>query len=342
MNEPRKRKSTGNVTLADVAKHAGVGSMTVSRALRTPELVSEKLREKIQQVVDELGYIPNKTAGALASGESYSIALILPSLVEKSSALFLPRFQQTLNKAGYQLLLGYSDYSTEQEEKLLATVLESRPAGVVVFGSIHSPRTQQLLETANTQVIEICELNTQSRYLTMAVDHFKMGKQATEHLIKRGFKKIGFIGARTQHSTLQQKLHGWQSAMLENYLTPDHFLTTHEGPSAQLGVEGLSKLLLREAGLDALICSHEEIAIGALFECHRRVIKVPWDMAIISLEGTSMGAHAFPSLTCLEVDYEKMGAKAAEMLLRAIKNEEPLPRAEVSFTLQARASTSIN
>lgn len=224
----------------------------------------------------------------------------------------------------------------------MATFLESRPAGVVVFGSIHSSRTQQLLDAANTQVLEISELNANVGYLTMAVDHFKMGKQATEHLIQRGFKKIGFIGARTQHSTLQQKLHGWQSAMLENYLTPDHFLTTHEGPSAQLGVEGVSKLLLREAGLDALICSHEDIAIGALFECHRRVIKVPWDMAIISLEGASMGAHAFPSLTCLEVDYEKMGAKAAEMLLHAVKNEAPPSRVEVNFTLQVRASTSIN
>lgn len=92
--------------------------MTVSRALRTPELVSDKLREKIQQVVDELGYIPNKAAGALASAESYSIALIIPSLFEKACAHFLPSFQQALNKAGYQLLLGYSDYSIEQEEKV--------------------------------------------------------------------------------------------------------------------------------------------------------------------------------------------------------------------------------
>ncbi len=152
MSEPRKRRSTGSVTLADVAKKAGVGTMTVSRALRTPELVSDKLRDKIQQVVDELGYIPNKAAGALASAESYSIALILPSLVEKSCALFLPSFQHTLNKAGYQLLLGYSDYSTEQEEKLLSTFLEDRPAGVVLFGSSHSDRTHQLLHSANTQV----------------------------------------------------------------------------------------------------------------------------------------------------------------------------------------------
>ncbi|MBF4376689.1 LacI family DNA-binding transcriptional regulator, partial [Vibrio anguillarum] len=121
MSESRKRRSTGKVTIADVAAKAGVGTMTVSRALRTPELVSSKLREKIEFVVEELGYIPNKAAGALASGENYSIALIIPSLIEKSCAVFLPNFQHSLNRQGYQLLLGYSDYSIDNEEKLLAT-----------------------------------------------------------------------------------------------------------------------------------------------------------------------------------------------------------------------------
>ncbi len=67
MEKTRKRKNTGRVTLQDVAKYAGVGSMTVSRALRTPELVSDKLREKINEAVEELGYIPNSAAGILAS-----------------------------------------------------------------------------------------------------------------------------------------------------------------------------------------------------------------------------------------------------------------------------------
>ncbi len=341
MSETRKRRSTGNVTLADVAKQAGVGTMTVSRALRTPDLVSEKLREKIQQVVDELGYIPNKVAGALASAESYSIALILPSLVEKSCAHFLPNFQHTLNKAGYQLLLGYSGYSVEQEEKLLCTFLEDRPAGVVLFGSHHSERTHQLLSSTNAHVLEIAELNSAARYMNIGVDYFEVGKLCTRHLIEQGFKNIGFIGARGNHSTLQKKLHGWQSAMIESYLTPDHFLTTHEAPSAQLGAEGLAKLLLRDSSLDALVCSHEEIAIGALFECHRRVLKVPSDIAIISLEGSSMAEHAFPSLSCAEYDYEKMGNRAAEKLLHAIKGDRFEAVTNLGFQLKRRASTLI-
>ncbi|MGL4192151.1 MAG: LacI family DNA-binding transcriptional regulator [Vibrio sp.] len=339
MSETRKRRNTGNVTLADVAKQAGVGTMTVSRALRTPQLVSDKLREKIQQVVDELGYIPNKAAGALASAASRSIALILPSLLEKSCANFLPSFQQQLNQAGYQLLLGYSGYSVEQEQQLLSTFLEDRPAGVVLFGSHHSERTHQLLHLANTPVLEIAELNRASRYMNIGVDYFEVGRMCTRHLIEQGFKNIGFIGARGNHSTLQKKLHGWQTAMIESYLAPDHFLTTPQAPSAQLGVEGVSKLLLRDSSLDALVCSHEEIAIGALFECHRRVLKVPTDIALICLEGSTMAEHAFPSLSCAEYDYEHMGLHAANQLLQAI-NGEPFERvSNLGFQLKPRTST---
>lgn len=342
MSEPRKRRSTGQVTLTDVAKQAGVGTMTVSRALRTPELVSDKLRDKIQKVIEDLGYIPNKAAGALASAQSYSIALILPSLLDKSCALFLPSFQQTLNKAGYQLILGYSDYSSEQEENLLSTFLESRPAGVVLFGREHSDRTHQLLSTANMPVLEFAELNKDARYLNIGVDHFDVAKEATRHLLDLGCKNVGFIGARGNHATLQRKLHGWQSAMIEHYLTPDHFLTTHEAPSSQLGAEGLAKLLLRDASLDALVCTHEEIAIGALFECHRRVLKVPTDIAIVCLEGSSMAEYAYPSLTCAEIDYERMGLKAAEKLIHAIKGERVTAISDIGYKLKRRSSSAIH
>lgn len=340
MSEPRKRRSTGSVTLADVAKKAGVGTMTVSRALRTPDLVSDKLRDKIQSVVDELGYIPNKAAGSLASAQSYSIALIIPSLFEKACAFFLPEFQKTLNKAGYQLLLGYSDYSTAQEEQLISTFLESRPAGVVLFGHEHSERTHQLLKSSNAIVIEVSDQSSREDYINIGFNYFEAGIACTNHLIDKGFSNIGFIGARGDHFTLQHQLYGWQSAMIEHYLTPDHFLTTPEAATSQLGAEGLSKLLLRDSTLDALVCSHEDIAIGALFECHRRMLKVPGDMAIICLEGSSMGEHAYPSLTCAEFDYERMGRKAAQKLLKAI-NGQPFEASTVfDFKLKCRTSTA--
>ena len=111
MEKTRKRRGTGRVTLQEVANFAGVGTMTVSRALRTPEQVSDKLREKIEQAVEELGYIPNRTAGALASGHSDTVAVLVPSLTDKASSRFMQSLQQVLNKNEFQLLLGCHEYN---------------------------------------------------------------------------------------------------------------------------------------------------------------------------------------------------------------------------------------
>ena len=104
MKTTRKRRNTGRVTLQEVANFAGVGTMTVSRALRTPEQVSDKLREKIEHAVEVLGYIPNGAAGALASGISNIVAVLLPSLSDKASSRFIQSLQQILNKNEMVLL----------------------------------------------------------------------------------------------------------------------------------------------------------------------------------------------------------------------------------------------
>ena len=95
MSLTRKRRSTGKVTLADVAQLAGVGTMTVSRALRTPEQVSDKLREKIEAAVQELGYMPNLAASALASASSRPIALVVPNLSQAGCSVVFAGMEGT-------------------------------------------------------------------------------------------------------------------------------------------------------------------------------------------------------------------------------------------------------
>lgn len=117
MSITRKRRSTGKVTIADVAQLAGVGTMTVSRALRTPEQVSDKLREKIEAAVNELGYMPNLAASALASASSRTIAMVVPNLTEAGCSEMFAGLQQVLQPAGYQIMLAESLHHLEQEEK---------------------------------------------------------------------------------------------------------------------------------------------------------------------------------------------------------------------------------
>ena len=340
MAEPRKRRSTGRATLADVAKLAGVGSMTVSRALRTPEQVSDKLREKIQQAVDELGYIPNKAAGALASGQSDTIAMLIPSMTESACNQFISPFQSHLAKRNFQLQISYTGGVLDQEEKILTNILASSPAAIVLFGSERSAKGRKLLETCNVPVLEVNELTPLAIDLNVGVDHYQAAKVMTQQLINQGLKSIGFIGGHGDQAILNKQLRGWQAGMLEGYLTPDHFLTSHQQASIELGAEGLAKLLLRERDLDALICTHENIAMGALFECQRRVIKVPNSMTITCLDGGAFCQQSYPGITAIEVDYSDMASQAAELVIAKIQGDTIVgPSLDIGFQLQHRASS---
>lgn len=339
MKLTRKRKSTGSVTIADVAAHANVGTMTVSRAIRTPEAVSEKLRIKIQKAVDELGYIPNKTAGALASGQTHNIEVIVHSLQDQFTLHFLPSFQNILNHKGYQVHYSYSGATPEIAEQLIEIAIGSRPAAIIICGHHHTTRSHTLLSKANCKVIDIADSSTDTPFTHIGIEHYAASYEGTKHLLKSGYKNIGFIGARYEQITLQQQLKGWQTAMLSSYYTPDHFLTSDSVPSVQLGMEGLSKLLLRDACLDALICTHEEVALGVLFECQRRHIKVPDEMAILCLENGEISENTHPRISGMKIDYKALGKQTAQNLLAALLKDKDLSKINVKPELVIRSTT---
>ncbi|AMG30848.1 LacI family DNA-binding transcriptional regulator [Grimontia hollisae] len=337
---PRKRRSTGRATITDVAKLAGVGTMTVSRALRTPDQVSEKLRIRINEAVNELGYIPNKAAGSLASVKSNSIAVILPSFTEKACSEFLIAFQDVVRTAEYQVFTGYNNFDVEREAELLTAMLENNPAAVVLFGSERLEHSRKQLEAAKIPVIEVNERIPDAVDLNIGVSHYDAAKAMTLHLVGKGYKNIGFVGARAEQSVLQQQLSGWQAGMIESYLTPDHFITTHENPSMQLGRDAMNRLRLRQPELDALVCSHESIALGVLFECHKQVVRVPHALAVSCLDGSESCEECYPSLTSINVDYTEMGKKAAHLLLARLNGQTLDDDLEtLTFTLIARNSS---
>lgn len=221
MSEAKKRRSTGRVTLNDVAQLAGVGAMTVSRALRTPELVSDKMRERIEAAVDELGYIPNRAAGALASATSQTIVVIVPSLTECGCGEVIAGLQQTLRGEGYQIMLGDAQHLKQQEESLLTSFLQHNPAAVVLFGSDPGETIRQRLQAARLPVVEVGAMARSPIDMNVGVSNFDAGYQLTRHLIERGYRNIGFLCARQEQWMLQQRMQGWQKALLDNYLSPD-------------------------------------------------------------------------------------------------------------------------
>jgi len=131
------RRSSGRVTLQDIADRVGVTKITVSRALREPHRVSAALRLRIEEAIDELGYIPNHSAGALASGRSHSVALLIPSLSNSVFSEIQRGIEEGLRAGGYRVLIGHTGYSMLEEERLIDTYLSYGVDALILPGTRH-------------------------------------------------------------------------------------------------------------------------------------------------------------------------------------------------------------
>ncbi|MGV7960924.1 LacI family DNA-binding transcriptional regulator [Photorhabdus tasmaniensis] len=322
MEKTRKRRNTGRVTLQDVAKYAGVGSMTVSRALRTPEMVSDKLREKIERAIQELGYIPNGAAGVLASGQSNIIAVLVPSLTDRASATFIQSLQQVLNKHSFQVLLGCHEYNRNKEAEIIMTLLQSNAAALVIFGSQLADKTYNNISHINIPIINVTGSHQQQTTINIETDFSAAAYTLTEHMLNKGRKHIGYIGAQMDNRLQNQQINGWNKAMLHHYQNADQNITTPDTASMQLGCQAIAEMLLRQPELEGVICSHEVIALGVMFECQRRLLKIPADLAVACLEGSDNCDHTQPTLTSIRIDYPKIGKDTGKWLVKLLNKQD--------------------
>jgi len=151
----RKRRGSGRATIHDVARLAGVGSITVSRYFSEPARVGEARSARIAAAVKQLGYVPNLVAGGLASSHVRMVGMVVPNISGPIFASTIQSVSDTLTRHGYQLLLASSYFSAQQEENAVRTFLGWKPAALVVTGRFHNRATEKLLATAGVPVVEV-------------------------------------------------------------------------------------------------------------------------------------------------------------------------------------------
>src|SRR4051794_30516418 len=154
----RERKVSGSITLADVAKIAGVAVSTASRALNSPELVSPEALQQVKDAVARTGYVPNALAGGLASNRSKLVATIVPTITGPVFSSCIQAITTALGAAGYQVMLGQSDYVASREDDLLAAIISRRPDGMILTGIVHSPESRRRLAAAAIPIVETWDL----------------------------------------------------------------------------------------------------------------------------------------------------------------------------------------
>ncbi|WP_106477623.1 HTH-type transcriptional regulator GntR [Phytohalomonas tamaricis] len=335
----RARRSSGRVTLQDVAKYVGISKITVSRVLREPHRVSPELKERVEQAIERLGYIPNRQAGALASARSHSIALLVPSLSNLVFSEVLRGVADVFDDTGYQVLLGHSSYSAFEEERLISTYLSYGVDGFIISGSRHTDRARELLIRSQLPVVEIMELPAKPIDMAVGFSHEQAGFDMTHALIKAGYQRIGFGGARMDHRA-QNRLAGWRRAMIEARMDDSACLTTTRPSSYRLGADILADLMARWPELDAIFFCNDDLAAGALFECQRRGIRVPEQLALAGYNGLDITDATFPTLSTVVTPRRRIGLEAARLLKLRLLDETPEEtRIDTGYEIAIRGSS---
>ncbi|OCG44182.1 hypothetical protein A9G35_08805 [Gilliamella sp. Choc5-1] len=341
MQDTKKRRSTGQITLFDVAKHAGVGAMTVSRALRTPELVSDKLRQKIQLAVDTLGYKPNIAASLLASASSNQvIAIITTKIYDHSAQLLLDSLQANLIKKGYTTFIIESYHYHKSESQLLDTLYSHNLEAILLFYVENENLIKKIAQNKTVPIMNVGKKYDELININVEVDDSFAMYKLTEYVIKKGYQNIALLCANQQYHLFQQRLHGWYKAMLTYHLPSHRIVNAAKPANFSTGAELLPDILLNWSELDALICTTDELACGVLYECQRRHIRVPHQLAVSGFGDNEFSQVSFPALTTVALQSSKIGGYTATLLLNNLKNTEKQHKSDLSELLPVIKSRS--
>ncbi len=332
--------------LKDVAQLAGVSAITVSRVLTDPDKVSDKLRVKVEQAINELGYIRNHAASALASSRSGVLAVIIPSLSNIVFNEVLQGIYSAVKQHQLQVVLGDCHYSPLEEEKLVATLLSQSPEGMILTGTAQTDFARRLLQNAAIPVVQLMELTDQPIDINIGFSHLQAGEAITAHLLGKGYRKLAFLGARMDPRT-QQRLAGFKKALADHnsegaaaQQARQYIVTTSQSSSIKLGGQLLQAALAESEGqCDAVFCCNDDLALGALFEAGRMNLRVPQDIAICGFNDLEYSALVEPGITSVAAPRFEMGKQAVELLMQKIAGSPTPAPIDVGFQVVTRGST---
>ncbi|TCK36617.1 LacI family transcriptional regulator [Paraburkholderia sp. BL8N3] len=308
--------------MSDVARMAGVSKMTVSRVL-AGHSVALATRERVQHAIDELGYVADAAAGALSSGRSEFVAVLVPSLASSNFSDTVRGLAAALEPQGLQLLLGDTDYDLQREERLVRSMLRHQPRCIALTGAQHTAATRTLLRRSGIPVVEMWDLPSDPIDTAVGFSNVKAAREMVRYLTERGYRKIGFLGGASDLDRRGlERLKGYQQEIRAQGLGEPRIVRLGDSPiTMSHGGPAFDALLAQWPDTDAVMCVSDMSAFGAIMQCHRLGLNVPGDIAVAGFGNFEVAACTHPSITTVSVDAHGIGFRTGETLLAALAGD---------------------
>lgn len=309
--------------------------------MRNPDIVSPKLRQRIEAAVQKLAYVPNLAASRLASSRSHAVGVIVPTLYNVIFAEYLQALHEVFLDSGFQVVVVNSRYSMDEEEQAIRTLLGQRVEAIIIVGVDHTPMARRMLKQSKIPVIETFELSQDPIGINIGLSQMRAGFDATQILIKLGRQKIGFVLGHPDVRAAA-RLRGYKQAMDEANLPWQNLITSlPQLSTVALGAAILKMLAEKKKIPEAVFCIDDNVALGAMMESQRLGMRIPEDISILGFHDLEFAAHTSPTLSSVATHRYELGKRAANSAIAAItsKSEFEISQIDMSYKIVERQST---
>lgn len=314
-----------NVTLNDIAASLGVSKATVSLAINDDSRVADKTRRKILSKIEELGYVYNRGAAGLSTGQSNTIGLAVHDITNPYFAEVCAECEAILSQNNKLAFLCNIRESLDHQDKFIQSMIEHRAEGLIL--SPAAGTTLQSLKSIFTRKIPTVMI---ARYVKGAKldfvgnDGILAFETVTNHLIKLGHTRIAMVGGGQQTTVSKNRRTGFFNAMKKKGIAIDHSLVINCETSPKGGEEAINYLLAHNTPPTAVVSFTDLVALGILSGLHRKGLTAGKDLAVVSCDDIEEADRGYVQLTTMKTRKGEIGRKAAELLIRRI-NEPDAP-----------------
>lgn len=312
-NKPKKR-----VTLNDVARKTGVSYQTISRVIHNHPYVAEDTRQAVLQAIEELGYRPNLTARSLVTNRSLTLGIISFGAAYYGPGQMMAQIERTAELNGYNLTFtSIDDITPDKIRRAVQKMCDYLVDGLIIIAP--------LLGITETNIAELCQptpyvlIDTPGTLdaPSVSIDQEAGSRLATQHLIDLGHRHIceisgplNWFDGLTRHSS-------WLDTLAAAGLKPG--LSIEGDWTAASGYAATQKLLDTHKPFTALVVGNDQMALGALHALHERGLAVPGDISVVGFDDIPEAAFFEPPLTTIRQNFEQLGRKGVECLIRCIE-----------------------
>lgn len=315
------------ITLEEVARLAGVSKSTASYVLRNGEHVSEKTRERVRSAAKTLGYIIDRRAAALRGALSQTVGLLIPDLSNSFYTSLIRGIEGVLSEHIHTILIGTSNESLRQQERVLENMLENRVRSIILFAAAGTTsQSLHRIEDLGVHLILINRSIDDPRFDFFGVNDEKAGKLAAEHLLSQGADTIAFLGGKNELPSRKERLNGVQRVIEENK-AEQALVCQLEAPPLLGSGELLAEQLMELPKLpEGLLCYNDVTAIGVQKALEKKGIQAGRDVLIMGMDAIPEGELVSPSLTTVSTFASERGSLAAKRLLKRHEGQATTPQ----------------